>query len=296
MKRFIYNFLLVTQIGIVVTGGAVRLTGSGLGCPTWPECTPGSYTPVPHQAQGVLHSWIEFGNRLLTFLLFIAILASIIGYLRWGRQRSDSRRLGFLALTQFLGIVAQIVVGGISVLTHLNPFAVGAHFILSIVLIAATVSFRERMLDTQRVRVSHYVALLSRILLLLSFVVITLGIFVTGSGPHAGDEMAKRFNLDPRTISWLHADSVIALVSLTIGTYILMKAIENGQAREVALPALGTFLIVIFAQGAIGYTQYFTGLPEILVGAHLLGACLVWASIWRYAYTTMLLERVRQTK
>ena len=226
MKRFIYNFLLVTQIGIVVTGGAVRLTGSGLGCPTWPECTPGSYTPVPHQAQGTLHSWIEFGNRLLTFLLLIAIVASIIGYFKWGRKREDSKKIGVLAAIQFLGIVAQIVVGGISVLTHLNPFAVGSHFLLSILLIAATVSFRERMLETERIDVSQPVTVLSRVLLLLSFAVINLGIFVTGSGPHAGDEMAKRFNVDPRTISWLHADSVIALVSLTFGSLILIKAIE----------------------------------------------------------------------
>ena len=102
-------------MGIVITGGAVRLTGSGLGCPTWPQCTPGSYTPVPHQAQGQVHSWIEFGNRLLTFLLVIAIIAAIIGFFKWGRNRSDSKILGWLAAAQFLGLVAQIVVGGISV-------------------------------------------------------------------------------------------------------------------------------------------------------------------------------------
>ena len=291
MKRFIYNFLLVTQIGIVVTGGAVRLTGSGLGCPTWPECTPGSYTPVPHQSQGTLHSWIEFGNRLLTFLLLIAIVASIVGFIKWGRQRADSKKLGGLAAIQFLGIVAQIVVGGISVLTNLNPFAVGSHFLLSILLIAATVSFRERMLETERIDISQPVTNLSKVLLLLSFVVINLGIFVTGSGPHAGDEMAKRFNIDPRTISWLHADSVIALVSLTFASLILIRAVENGSTKEIASQSLTTFFLIILAQGTIGYTQYFTGLPEVLVGAHLLGATLMWTAIWRYGFITRVLQR-----
>ena len=279
-------------MGIVVTGGAVRLTGSGLGCPTWPECTPGSYTPVPHQAQGRLHSWIEFGNRLLTFLLFIAIVAAIVGVIRWGRGRRDSKKLALLAATQFLGIVAQIVVGGISVLTHLNPFAVGAHFLISIFLISATVSLRQRMLDSARTSLLPTTRIMGRIVLALSFVVIGLGIVVTGSGPHAGDEMAKRFHLDPRTISWLHADAVIALIALAFGTWILIKATETGTSKEIGLRSMGLFLFICLAQGFIGYTQYFTGLPEILVGAHLLGATLVWASIWNFAFSTKLLERV----
>ena len=279
-------------MGIVVTGGAVRLTGSGLGCPTWPECTPGSYTPVPHQAQGRLHSWIEFGNRLLTILLFIAIVAAIVGVIRWGRGRSDSKKLALLAATQFLGIVAQIIVGGISVLTHLNPFAVGAHFLISIFLISATVSLRQRMLDRTRVSLLPTTRIMGRVVLALSFVVINLGIVVTGSGPHAGDEMAKRFHLDPRTISWLHADAVIALIALAFGTWILLKATETDISKEIGLRSMGLFLLICLAQGFIGYTQYFTGLPEILVGAHLLGATVVWAAIWNFAFSTKLLERV----
>lgn len=291
MKRFIYNFLLVVQVGIVVTGGAVRLTGSGLGCPTWPECTPGSYTPVPHQAQGQLHSWIEFGNRLLTFLVIVAILAAIIGVIKWGRKRSDSKKLAILALYQFLGIVAQIVVGGISVLTHLNPFAVGAHFLISILLIAATVSLRQRMLETKRVDIQPLAKNLGRSVLALAFIVINLGVVVTGSGPHAGDEMAKRFHLDPRTISWLHADSVIALISLSFGLWILLKATEKKEVRKIAESKIGLFLIVALAQGVIGYTQYFTDLPEALVAAHLFGATIVWATIWNFSYSTKLLTK-----
>ena len=282
-------------MGIVVTGGAVRLTGSGLGCPTWPKCTPGSYTPVPHQAQGQVHSWIEFGNRLLTFLLVIAIIAAIIGFFKWGRNRSDSKILGWLAAAQFLGLVAQIVVGGISVLTHLNPFAVSAHFLLSIVLIAASLSLRQRMLSIPRISLQPLTKTFGRAVLLISLVVINLGVLVTGSGPHAGDEMAKRYHIDPRTISWLHADSVIALISLTFGLWLLIKASEKEDAKELASSKIGLFLAICLAQGFIGYTQYFTGVPEILVGAHLLGVTLVWSSIWSFAYSTKLLSREKIT-
>ena len=290
MKRLIYTFLVVTQMGIVVTGGAVRLTGSGLGCPTWPQCTPGSYTPVPHQAQGQLHSWIEFGNRLLTFFLIVAIFAAIIGYFKWGRNRNDSKILGWMAAVQFLGIVAQIVVGGISVLTHLNPFAVSAHFLLSIVLIAASISFRQRMLGKPQVTLQPLTKTYGRVLVLLTLVVINLGVIVTGSGPHAGDAMAKRFHIDPRTISWLHADSVIALISLTFGLWLLIKASESSEAKELSSEKIGLFLSICLAQGFIGYTQYFTGVPELLVGAHLLGVTLVWSSIWSFAFSTKLLS------
>lgn len=278
-------------MGIVVTGGAVRLTGSGLGCPTWPHCTPGSYTPVPHQAQGRLHSWIEFGNRLLTILLLIAIIAAVIGVIRWGRKRADRKIVDALAITQLLGIIAQIVVGGISVLTHLNPLAVGAHFLISIALIAATVSLRQRMLDSKRVILQPMLHTWSKLVLANAALVITLGIFVTGSGPHAGDEMAKRFHLDPRTISWIHADSVISLLALSLGLWMAIKAIEKKPIRKIAVAQLGTFLMIALGQGAIGYTQYFTKLPEVLVGAHLLGATLVWASIWKYAFSTNLLTK-----
>ena len=133
LASLIYTALVVLQVGIVVTGGAVRLTGSGLGCPTWPQCVSGSISPVAHQAQGTLHSWIEFGNRLLTVALVIVVIASVIGAFRWGKGRSDWKMIRLLAWTQVIGIVAQIVLGGITVLTKLNPFTVSAHFLLSIV-------------------------------------------------------------------------------------------------------------------------------------------------------------------
>ena len=291
LKKVIYTALVTFQAGIVVTGGAVRLTGSGLGCPTWPECTPGSYTPVPHQAQGRLHSWIEFGNRLLTFVLILSIVAAVIGVLRWRRQYPDQKKLLLLALAQLLGVVAQIILGGITVLTHLNPLTVGAHFLLSIILLAASLSLRQRMLQTPRILLSSTSTLLVRILLVLTAFVITLGTVVTGSGPHAGDIQAKRYHFDPRTVSWLHADSVIALIALTFALVLIIKVSEDVSHRSLIMRKVSLFLFICLAQGLIGYIQYFTGLPEALVAAHLLGADLVWLAIWNIAFTGKVLSK-----
>jgi len=272
LRRFLYGALLTLQAGLVLTGGAVRITGSGLGCPTWPECTPGSYTPVPHQAEGQLHAWIEFGNRLLTFALVAVALAVLINVLY--RQRRDLRSL---ALGQVLGILGQGILGGITVLTDLHPLPVAGHLLLSIILIAGAASLYSRREYSARPR-TDLDKLTKRVSVLhigLTFVVIILGTIVTGSGPHAGDEKAQRFGFDIRTVSWLHADAVIALLGLTAAYYILVRN-DPQLLRRVQV-----FLVVALAQGAIGYIQYFTGIPEILVAAHLLGATLVWITAWR---------------
>jgi len=294
LKSFIYTALVALQAGIVVTGGAVRLTGSGLGCPTWPRCTPGSYTPVPHQAQGALHSWIEFGNRLLTFVLIISILAAVISVLRWRVQYHNPRErraLNWLAAGQILGVIAQIVLGGFTVLTHLNPAAVGAHFLLSIVILAASLSLRQRMLRKPQAEVTPTSRILIRILLGLTVIVLTLGTVVTGSGPHAGDAQAPRYRFDPQAISWLHADAVIALVALTFALLLLMRTSEDAAHRAFIVRRATLFFFICLAQGLIGYIQYFTGLPEALVAAHLLGADLVWLGIWNLAYSGRVLAR-----
>ncbi len=286
--------MVALQAGIVVTGGAVRLTGSGLGCPTWPRCTPGSYTPVPHQAQGTLHSWIEFGNRLLTFVLIISILAAVIGVMRWRVQYHEGRErraLNWLAAGQLLGVIAQIVLGGFTVLTHLNPAAVGAHFLLSIVILAASLSLRQRMLRKPQADVSGTSRILIRILLGLTVIVLTIGTVVTGSGPHAGDAKAPRYHFDPQAVSWLHADAVIALIALTFALILLMRATEDMAHRSFILRRATLFFFICLAQGLIGYIQYFTGLPEALVAAHLLGADLVWLGIWNLAYSGRVLTR-----
>lgn len=291
LKKVIYTALVALQAGIVVTGGAVRLTGSGLGCPTWPQCVSGSISPVKHQAQGTLHSWIEFGNRLLTVVLVIVIIASVIGAYRWGKGRSDWKMIRLLAWTQVFGIVAQIVLGGITVLTKLNPFTVSAHFLLSIVLIPTTLSLRERIFAKARTQVLPTTKLLIRLVTVLSVIVITLGTVVTGSGPHAGDAQAKRYHIDPRLISWLHADTVIALFGLTIALYLVIKVSEPLDVRSFIGKKVLLFLAICLAQGAIGYIQYFTHLPEALVAAHLLGAGLLWLTMWNIGFKANVFTR-----
>ena len=276
LRRFLYGALLTLQAGLVLTGGAVRITGSGLGCPTWPECTPGSYTPVPHQAEGQLHAWIEFGNRLLTFALVAVSLAVLIHVLY--KRRRDLRSL---AIGQLLGILGQGVLGGITVLTDLHPLPVAGHLLLSIILIAGAASLYSRREYSARSR-TDLDKLTKRISLLhigLTFVVIILGTIVTGSGPHAGDEKAQRFGFDIRVVAWLHADAVIALLGLTAAFFILVRS-DKELVRRIAV-----FTAIALAQGAIGYIQYFTGIPEILVAAHLLGATLVWIAACRIRIT-----------
>ena len=291
LASLIYTALVILQVGIILTGGAVRLTGSGLGCPTWPQCVSGSIAPVPHQAQGTLHSWIEFGNRLLTVLLVIAIIAAVVGAFRWGKGRADWKMIRLLALTQIVGIVAQIVLGGITVLTKLNPFTVSAHFLLSIALIPPTLSLRERIYAKARTDVLPTTRLLIRIVTLLSLIVITLGTVVTGSGPHAGDIQAKRYHVDPRTISWIHADAVIALIGLTIALYLVIKVSEPLPIQSFIGKKVLLFLAICLGQGVIGYIQYFTHLPEALVAAHLLGAGLIWLSMWNIAFKANAFSR-----
>jgi len=265
------GFLLFLQAALVVTGGAVRLTGSGLGCPTWPECTPGSYTPVPHQAEEALHVWIEFANRLLTFVLVIAAVVVLAAVLRTGRK--DLRGL---ALGQFLGIFGQGVLGGITVLTDLHPLPVAGHLILSIILIAGATSLRaQRFAPKVAETPASLTKKIASVHVVTSFAVIVLGTLVTGSGPHAGDEKAQRFGFDIRTVAWIHADVVIFLLGVTFAFFVATGTTQATKRR------LKIFTAIALAQGAIGYIQYFTGIPEVLVAAHLLGATLVWIAAWR---------------
>ena len=272
----VFGLLVFFQIAIVVTGGAVRLTGSGLGCPTWPECTPGSYTPVPHQAEGQLHAWIEFGNRLLTFVLLLCALIAVVIAIRVSKNAVMKNRVRFLAALQVLGIFGQGVLGGITVLTDLNPIPVAGHFLLSIFLISGAISLRYEIVGIVKQKADGIVATLMPVLIWLTLLVLIAGTVVTGSGPHAGDENAKRFGIDTRVVSWIHADLVIALIVLTLVLWLITRVSQN----KVIHRYLSIFLSISLSQGLIGYIQYFTGLPELIVAAHLLGATLVWASAW----------------
>ncbi|MEN9380517.1 MAG: hypothetical protein RIR99_351, partial [Actinomycetota bacterium] len=267
LRTALYGVLLFLQSALVVTGGAVRLTGSGLGCPTWPECTPGSYTPVPHQAEGQLHAWIEFGNRLLTFALLFSAL-SVIAHVLLTRRRD----LRLLAAGQLVGILGQGVLGGITVLTDLHPLPVAGHLLLSIILIAGATSLysRRHSPDQKSAAPTKTISILSQLHIVTAFVVIVLGTLVTGSGPHAGDEKARRFGFDIQTVAWIHADAVIFLMGLTVA--LLVTASLDQRTKK----AIYIFLGISLAQGLIGYTQYFTGIPEALVAAHLAGATIFW--------------------
>jgi cytochrome c oxidase assembly protein subunit 15 len=276
---------VVLEVGIVVTGGLVRLTGSGLGCPTWPECVPGSFTPVAHQPQGI-HKYIEYGNRTLTGVVGIAALLVIVAVWLWTPGRRGWRpgrpalfRLSFLPL---LGVVAQAVLGGITVLTGLNPATVAAHFLLSMVVVAISTLLLVRAGEGDAAPtpvVRREVGVLARVTVALGAVVLALGTVVTGSGPHSGDAAhPTRFGFDPRSVSWLHADAVMLFTGLVVAMLVAVRLVDApARTRRAWTWVLG----VTLAQGVVGYVQYFTGLPEAVVAAHMLGASLLVVTLTR---------------
>ncbi|WIM98238.1 COX15/CtaA family protein [Actinoplanes oblitus] len=260
---------LVANVVLIVTGAAVRLTDSGLGCPTWPRCTDASYTTT--SAMGV-HGMIEFGNRLLTFVLAGLAIACFLGAL--GRPRRQS--LVRLSVLVGLGIPMQGVLGGITVLTHLNPWVVGLHFLLSIALITLAYAFWRRIGEGDgdpRPLVPAPLRTLARVTALASLAVVAAGVVVTGSGPHSGDRGAKRNGLDPAAVSQVHADLVFLLIGLSMAVWFALRAVS---APPAAVRAALILVAVELGQGLIGFVQYFTHLPVLLVAAHMLGAGLVW--------------------
>ena len=266
--RFSLGLLLFIQSAIIVTGGGVRLTGSGLGCPTWPECTPGSYRPVVGQAEGHLHSWIEFGNRLLTFVLLLSSIIAIVAVLK--SKRKDLRTL---VLLQLLGILGQGVLGGITVLTDLNPIPVAGHFLLSIALIAAGITLYQQH-DKKYTKIPT-ISPFARLHLLFAIAVIVIGTIVTGTGPHAGDVESPRFDFNIELIARIHGDVVIVFLLITIAYYFLGK-LSHETKRLIRI--LGLLSI---AQGILGFVQYFQGVPALLVAFHIIGSILVWIAAWR---------------
>nr|WP_312034602.1 COX15/CtaA family protein [Actinoplanes sp. TBRC 11911] len=312
---------LIANIGLVVTGAAVRLTGSGLGCPTWPECTTDSYTTTSEMG---VHGVIEFTNRMLTFVLGILAVACVVAAIfdrprraaEIGRRlaatlsspgravaalfrRATYRRAGTaivsptrrastirLSVAVLLCIPLQAVIGGITVLTDLNPWVVGLHFLASMVVIAFAYALWKRTAEPEGepvllvpVPVRH----LARLTVLASAAVIAVGVVVTGSGPHAGDASAKRNGLDPQSIAQAHADVVMVLLGLTVALCFTLRAVN---APAVTFRAAVTLLAVELAQALIGFVQYFTHLPVLLVGAHLLGASLVWTATLSMLWST----------
>jgi cytochrome c oxidase assembly protein subunit 15 len=275
--RWLLQGNLVAQVLIVVTGGLVRLTSSGLGCPRWPECTNGSLVPVADQPQG-FHKLVEFGNRTLTFALAAVAVASLVAVVMWVR-RTRSRRWNLVVLAALVvtGVLGQAVLGGISVLTHLNPLAVGSHLLLSMAMIAAAWVLLQRCSEPAgpyRLTVRGELRAVAYALVGMAGAVLVLGTMVTGSGPHSGDPQAlHRLPFDPRMISWLHADVVLLFIGLTVAFWLGARLTDAPpQVRERSRWLVAACVL----QAVIGYTQYFTGLPWALVAGHVLGACLVW--------------------
>ena len=281
--RFFAWASLVSQILIVGTGGAVRLTGSGLGCPTWPRCTEDSFVSTPEMG---IHGIIEFGNRLLTFVLVIIAILAFLFILRMRRERPELLRL---TVALGLGIPLQAVIGGITVLTQLNPWIVGLHFVVSAVLVALAVVFVQRVYrgpTTGELLVPHSVQALAIATAVGAWITVLVGIVVTGSGPHAGDGGAARNGLDSEVLQHLHAWP--AYITFGLSVLLLVTALRLG------LPPLRRSVIGLLAvevvQIAVGLAQARLGLPELLVGIHMVLACVL------IAMATLVLLTLRRSQ
>lgn len=264
---------LVVQVGIVATGGLVRLTGSGLGCPTWPRCTDDSFVATPEMG---IHGIIEFGNRLLTFVLVVVAIVTFLFVIRMRRQRRD---LFWLALLIGLYVPVQAIIGGITVLTNLNPYVVGLHYLASVVLVALAAAFVVRVYTVPgpRVRaVPVWYAATAHLTSVMVAVTVLVGILVTGSGPHAGDGGAARNGLDPELMQHLHAWPAYVLLALTLvlvaGSWRMPPALRLRRWT-------GLLLAVEFVQVAVGLWQARAGLPVVLVNIHMVLAVLLVAAM-----------------
>jgi len=269
MARRVSGAVVLVLAAVVLTGAVVRLSGSGLGCPTWPSCT----TTTLHSGTDV-HGLIEFGNRVLSvavFLVGLVLLALIV--LR--RRRRD---LYAHVAALFAGYLAEAVLGGVSVLTRLDPLVVAAHFLLAIVLLWVAIVIWRR-LGTQAVppvpTVRVELRWLGRALVAASFAILVAGTLVTGTGPHAGSRVDNRLGVDRHDITQLHSDLVLLVVGAVAVTLLLLRLTG---APSLLRQRARTLLIVMVAQSVVGFVQYFTGLPAWLVGLHVVGATAFWAA------------------
>jgi heme A synthase len=278
---------VISTAGIIVTGAAVRLSKSGLGCPDWPQCTRGSLVAAHTRGDPMFHTWIEFGNRLVTVLVTIVAVAVLVAAWRFRPGGPGTRRradLVWLAAAQPAGVVAQIVLGGVVVLTDLNPAMVSLHFVVSVAVVAAAVALHAKCTEgtaPARSLVRRDLRLLARGVMAVVAVMLAAGTVVTGTGPLAGAGAVPRYHLPLAGVTQFHSDIGWLLgglaLPLVVGLY-LTKA----PARVVRLGWL--LLALIGVQGAVGYTQYFTGLPAGLVWIHVSGSVLVWIAALRLMF------------
>ncbi|PJE98427.1 cytochrome B [Streptomyces carminius] len=267
---------LVMSVVIVVTGGVVRLTGSGLGCETWPKCSGDSLIATPEMG---LHGAIEFGNRLLTYVLSAAVGWAIVA----ARSAEPRRRpLTRLAWSQFWLVLANALMGGVTVLMELNPYTVATHFLLATVLLTlSTLTWlRAREGDEEpRPLAGPRAGRLAAALTAVTAALIAVGTVVTGAGPHAGDSSdVPRMGVDWESVTRVHALLAWTVVALAVALWAVLRAAGSPPGP---LARTRELLVVLLAQGAIGYVQYLTELPEVLVALHLLGSTLVWIAVLR---------------
>jgi cytochrome c oxidase assembly protein subunit 15 len=274
--RTITAVVLVAVGAIVVSGAAVRLTGSGMGCPTWPTCEDGSL--VPRGATGA-NGWIEFVNRTFTGAVSVAVAIAVLGARRLQPARPDLVRWSWGLV---VGVLAQALLGGLVVVLHVAPLAVAGHYLLSAVLIANAVVLHHKACEPaglRRARATPQLLQRSRGLVGLATLVLVTGTLVTGSGPHSGDEAADRLPFAVVTVARVHSVTVWVFL---LAVVVVLRQVAKGDADPEVLGRGRLLVGAILAQGTLGYVQYAAGVPEILVAAHVLGSVLVWIAVLRF--------------
>jgi cytochrome c oxidase assembly protein subunit 15 len=283
MRRIALAGVISTAV-IIATGAAVRLSDSGLGCPDWPQCTRSSLVAAHTRGDPMFHTWIEFGNRMVTVLVTVVAVAVLIAAWRFrpgGRRRTD---LVWLGAAQPAGIVAQIVLGGIVVLTKLNPATVSLHFMVSVAVVAAAVALYVRCTEgtaPARPLVRADLRLLGFAEVAVVALMLAAGTVVTGTGPLAGAGDVPRYHLPLEGVTQFHADIGWLLGGITVA---LAVGLRMTGAPERVMRLGWLVLALIVAQGAIGYTQYFSGLPAGLVWVHVCGSLLIWIAALRLMF------------
>jgi heme a synthase len=273
--RRVTLFALVALVVIVVSGAAVRLSGSGLGCTDWPTCEEGRLAP---ESVSDANAMIEFANRAFTGVVSAAVALAVLGALRRRPRRGD---LTTLAVGLVIGVAGQAVLGGMVVWYGLSPWFVMAHFLLSLVLVTDAVVLHHRAgapAGSSHPVVGRTAQVVGWLVAASAAVVVVTGTVVTATGPHAGDDSAERFDLALPDVARVHGGAVIALVALTL---VLLRVLWRDGAPARATDAARALLLVLVAQAAVGYTQWFTGVPALLVGVHVLGAVAVWVAVVR---------------
>ncbi|WP_422936486.1 COX15/CtaA family protein [Sinomonas sp. P47F7] len=267
---------LIGQIVLIVTGGAVRLTSSGLGCPTWPRCTASSLATTPEMGY---HGVIEFGNRLLTFVLAAVAFAMVVALWKLRKERRD---LFWLAIALLASIPAQAVIGGVSVLTNLNPWVVALHFLVSMALVVFAMLLVNRAYGRTGRHIANALPALPSSMRPVTIATaaavalsVVLGVVVTGAGPHAGDANAPRNGLDWDLVSHIHA---VPAYLVTLGALFALVVVFSRRIHGPFRFAVIWLLVLTILQAAVGITQYYTGIPAPLVGLHMFVAALLMAA------------------